>query len=336
MQENISLKPYNTFGIDATARYFFELDSVNKLLELQKLPLFNANRLILGGGSNILFTQNFDGVVIKNQLSGIEIVNETKTEVLIKAYAGEEWHTFVLFCLKNGWGGIENLSLIPGKVGASPMQNIGAYGVEIKDVFYSLEAWHIETEQMVTFDIDSCRFGYRESVFKNIYKGKYIICSVTYKLHKNIYKTNTDYGAIAQTLEAMKITNPTITDVSDAVINIRESKLPNPKEIGNAGSFFKNPVVNEDKLTTLLNKYSTMPYYKISDTEYKVPAGWLIEQAGWKGKRFGNCGVHKNQALVLVNYGNAKGNDIVELAQNIQADVLDKYGVEISPEVNFV
>lgn len=336
MQENVSLKPYNTFGIEAQARYFFELNSLNDLATLKTQPLFNTNRLILGGGSNILLTKDFDGIVVQNLLKGIEIIQETAESVLIKANAGEEWHQFVLFCIKNNFGGIENLSLIPGKVGASPMQNIGAYGVEIKDVFHSLKAWNIEKEQLETFKINDCHFGYRESVFKNIHKGKYLICSVTYKLYKNIYKTNTSYGAIAQTLEENGITTPTIQDVSNAVISIRQSKLPNPKEIGNAGSFFKNPVVEKQQLDILLSKHNNLPYYQVSDKEYKLPAGWLIDQAGWKGKRFNNYGVHKNQALVLVNYGGAKGKDIVKLAKDIQADILEKYGVEISPEVNFI
>lgn len=336
MQENVSLKPFNTFGIEAQARYFFELNSIKDLATLKTLPLFNTQRLILGGGSNILLTKNYDGIVVQNLLKGIEVVQETSNSVLIKSYAGEEWHQFVLHCIKNNFGGIENLSLIPGKVGASPMQNIGAYGVEIKDVFHSLEAWNIEKEHLETFYISDCNFGYRESVFKNIHKNKYIICSVTYKLHKNINKINISYGAIAQTLENDGVANPTIEDVSHAVIKIRESKLPNPKEIGNAGSFFKNPIIEKEHLNFLLQQNANMPYYQVSETEYKIPAGWLIEQAGWKGKRFNNYGVHKNQALVLVNYGGANGNDIVNLSKDVQADILEKYGVEISPEVNFI
>ncbi|MCD8528398.1 MAG: UDP-N-acetylmuramate dehydrogenase [Chitinophagales bacterium] len=256
-----------------------------------------------------MFTQNFDGLILLNNLKGIEKIEETENHVLVQAMSGEVWHNFVLKTLDWNVGGLENLSLIPGKVGASPMQNIGAYGVEIKDVFHSLQAWNIEKEQIETFYLDDCEFGYRESVFKRKLKDKYLIISVTYKLNKHP-KINTQYGDIEKTLEQMGITNPSIQDVSKAVIAIRSSKLPNPAEIGNAGSFFKNPVVKKEQADALKKQYENMPMYTVSDTETKIPAGWLIEQARWKGKRFDNYGVHAKQALVLVNYGGAKGNEI--------------------------
>lgn len=335
MQENISLKPFNTFGIQANARYYYGLDSLDKLADLGRLPAIHTSRLVLGGGSNVLFTKDFDGIVLHNQLRGIEVLKEDEDYVWVKAAAGEEWHNFVLHCIENHWCGIENMSLIPGKVGASPMQNIGAYGVEIKDVFHELEAWHIEKEQIETFNRDDCQFGYRESVFKHKLKNQYLILSVTLRLSKRPH-INISYGAIEEVLKTMGIDNPGVKDVSDAVISIRQSKLPDPAQIGNAGSFFKNPVVGSSFAEELAQKYSNMPQYKVSEEEVKIPAGWLIEQAGWKGRRFDNYGVHDKQALVLVNYGGAQGVEILELAHKIQADVKEKFGVEISPEVNFI
>lgn len=334
-QNNISLKKYNTFGIEAQARYFKELNDINQLGTLNTLPSFLDQRLILGGGSNVLLTKDFDGIVLHNNLKGIEIIRENEKEVHLKVAAGEVWHELVLHSIQKGYAGLENMSLIPGRVGAAPMQNIGAYGVELKDVFESLEAWNIEKQQIETFNLEQCQFGYRESVFKKSAKDKYLIISVSIKLQKEA-QVNVSYGAIEGTLNEMGITNPSIKDVSDAVIAIRSSKLPNPTEIGNAGSFFKNPIVAQSEVERLLKSNPQMPFYKIDAMKSKIPAGWLIEQAGWKGKKIGNYGVHKNQALVLVNYGGAKGNDIKNLAYEIKADVQNKFGIEINPEVNFV
>lgn len=337
MKTNISLKPYNTFGIDVQAKFFSEIKHVADIDALRSQAIFSQPKLILSGGSNILFTKHFDGLVIKNSIKGMGIISETETDIFIKVNAGESWHDFVLVCVENNWGGIENLSLIPGQVGTSPMQNIGAYGVEIKDVFHSLEAYHIQNGQIDTFTHSQCHFGYRESIFKKALKGKYIITSVIFKLSKKP-KVNVSYGAIQSILEERKITTPSIKDVSDAVISIRESKLPNPKEIGNAGSFFKNPVIAKSHFEKLQKENNSIVSYPISETQVKVPAGWLIENAGWKGRTLGTenaqYGVHKNQALVLVNYNNAKGNDIYKLAQDIQADVFGKYEIDLEMEVN--
>ena len=335
MHKNFSLKTFNTFGIEAQTQYFEELNDMHQLESLNNLPSFINNRLILGGGSNILLTKDFEGIVVHNNLKGIETVSENNKEVILKIAAGEVWHELVVYTIAKGYAGIENMSLIPGRVGAAPMQNIGAYGVELKDVFESLEAWNIEKQQIETFNLEQCQFGYRESVFKTTAKDQYIILSVNIKLQKEA-QVNVSYGAIESTLKEMGIENPSIKDVSDAVIAIRSSKLPNPAEIGNAGSFFKNPIVAHTEVIRLQKEYPQMPFYKITATESKIPAGWLIEQAGWKGKKIGNYGVHKNQALVLVNYGDAKGNDIKNLAFDIKADVQTKFGIEISPEVNFV
>jgi UDP-N-acetylmuramate dehydrogenase len=288
-----------------------------------------------------LFTQNFDGLVIKNSLKGIEVVVETETEVKVKVQAGEVWHNFVQWCIENNYAGIENLSLIPGLVGASPMQNIGAYGVEIKDVFEQLEAFHLSTGETVTFNLNDCAFGYRESVFKNKYQQQFFITSVTYRLaklssSKTNYRFKTDYGDIKNTLAEMQVYNLTLKAVSDAVCHIRTAKLPDPKVLGNAGSFFKNPSISRQKFEELVLKNPVMPSYLQNDGTLKIPAGWLIEQCGWKGKVIGNTGSHKSQALVLVNYGNATGNEIWKLAQEIKKSVLDKFGIEIMPEVNVV
>ena len=333
-KENVSLLPYNTFGIDVKASHFSSFQSVEDLKRLlsieQDLPIF-----VLGGGSNVLLTQDIKARVLKNEITGKEIVHEDQERVTVKVGAGENWHEFVLFALDKNWGGIENLSLIPGSVGASPMQNIGAYGVEIKDVFESLEALNLETLALETFSHQDCQFGYRESVFKRSLKGKYIITSVTYRLHKK-HQLNTSYGAIEQELESQHITSPTIKDVSEAVIAIRTSKLPDPKEIGNAGSFFKNPVVPKTTLSSIQLEYPDVPFYPIDEEQVKLPAGWLIEKAGWKGKRFEQYGVHKKQALVLVNYGGAKGEDIYALSTKILEDVLHKFNVSLEREVNIV
>ncbi|MEJ8755784.1 UDP-N-acetylmuramate dehydrogenase [Pontibacter sp. H259] len=336
LQSDFPLKPYNTFGIDVKAKLFARFESVQELQALLQLPeLKGEQKLILGGGSNLLFTKDFEGVVLQNGIKGIEIIREDEYYTFVKAGGGEVWHAFVLYTLEQNLGGVENLSLIPGTVGAAPLQNIGAYGVELKDVFYELEAVHLETGQTQVFTNEDCRFGYRESVFKNELKGQFIVTSVTFRLRKN-HKLNTSYGAIKTTLEEMNITQPTIQDVSAAVCHIRQSKLPDPKQIGNAGSFFKNPEIPVILYDVLKAQYPDMPAYPVSELTVKVPAGWLIEQCGWKGKVIDNYGVHKNQALVLVNYGGAAGSNIQQLAHDIIHSVEEKFGISLHPEVNIM
>lgn len=340
IQQNISLKKYNTFGIETTAKYFATFSSLNELKEAlsfnrQTITNNQSQTLILGGGSNILFTKNYDGLVLKNELKGIELVNEDEAFVYIKAAAGENWHQFVLHCINNNWAGVENLSLIPGNVGASPMQNIGAYGAEIKDVFYSLEAFHKTDKTTVVFNLNDCAFGYRESVFKRKYKDQFVIISVTYKLRKNAV-FNISYGAIEHELEKMGVEQLSVKAVSDAVINIRSSKLPNPAEIGNAGSFFKNPEIQSRQFEHLKSEYPNIVGYTLPAGTVKLAAGWLIEQCGWKGSRAGDAGCHAKQALVLVNYGNATGNEIFALSEKIIASVQQKFGVMLEREVNII
>ncbi len=335
IQENISLKPYNTFGIDVKAKHFVSVHNIDDLKQVLSLSKY-SNKLILGGGSNMLLTKNFDGLVIHINFKGISIISENDNTVIIKANAGENWHNFVLWCIENGYGGVENLSLIPGNVGTAPIQNIGAYGVELKDVFESCEAISLETKSLQSFSKSDCNFGYRNSVFKQEAKGKFIITSVCFKLSKQNHNLNINYGAISSELDQMKVSHPTIQDVSKAVISIRESKLPNPKKIGNSGSFFKNPVISKTLFNNLLKNFEDIPCYPVSKQEVKVPAGWLIEKAGFKGKRFGNYGVHKNQALVLVNYGDANGTDILNLSKLIQKTVHRLFGISIEAEVNIL
>lgn len=337
IQNDHSLTSYNTFGIESKAKYFTQFESIEDLVEIRETSYFKEeSKLILGGGSNVLFTKNQDALVLLNQVKGIEVISEDADSYLIAVGGGENWHEFVLFCIENNYAGIENMSLIPGSVGASPMQNIGAYGTEIKDVFYSLDAFHLETGEVHTFDNKSCNFGYRESVFKNKYKGEYIITKVVYRLQKKA-SVNTSYGAINQQLELKKIASPTIKDVSDAVIAIRQSKLPDPKEIGNSGSFFKNPIVSNTLIEKVKKEYPNLSTYPIDESSSKVAAGWLIDQAGWKGKTIANkYGVHKNQALVLVNYGGATGSQIYDLSSDIIDSVKDKYGIELEREVNIL
>jgi UDP-N-acetylmuramate dehydrogenase len=331
MQHNISLKPYNTFAIDAKAKDFAVFRSAE---ELASLLTDHKNILVLGGGSNVLFTKDFDGLVCKNEIGGIVIVKEDMHHVYVKAGAGENWHSFVMFCIERDLAGVENLSLIPGSVGASPMQNIGAYGVEIKDVFHDLEAFHIDSKKIVTFSHADCEFGYRESVFKNKLKGEYVILSVTFRLNK-VPEFNTSYGAIADELEKMN-EGVSIRTISQAVINIRSSKLPDPRVIGNAGSFFKNPTLGYAEYSVLKNSFPGVPSYPQEDGSFKIAAGWLIEQCGWKGYRRGDVGCHARQALVLVNYGNASGKDVYDLSEEIKVSVLDKFGVSLDREVNIV
>lgn len=334
IRENVDLKPYNTFGIHAIAKKFASFSSVDELSQLFQQEK-SMDFLILGGGSNVLLTRDFDGIVLKNDIKGIRIIKEDDDHVFIQAGAGEVWHEFVLKVIEMGYSGIENLSLIPGSVGASPMQNIGAYGVEIKDVFDSLEAYNIEEDRVDVFDKESCQFGYRESVFKRALKGKYVIVSVTYRLNKK-HVLNTSYGAIEQELKEMGISDPSIKDVSNAVIRIRSSKLPDPKVIGNAGSFFKNPVVTTDVLEKIRKEYDNVPNYPAPEGKVKLAAGWLIEKAGWKGKRFDGYGVHDRQALVLVNYGDSDGNKILDLSDKIINDIYEKFDVKLEREVNVI
>lgn len=335
IQEDISLKTYNTFGIDVTAKHFVSVSNIDDLKETLSLKEY-TNKLVLGGGSNMLLTKNFNGLVIHINLKGINIISEDDNTVTVKAHAGENWHEFVLWCINKDFGGIENLSLIPGNVGTAPIQNIGAYGVELKDTFESCEALSLETNSLQSFSKSDCNFGYRNSVFKQEAKGKFIITSVNFKLTKSNHTLSIKYGAITSQLELMQVNNPTIQNISKAVISIRETKLPNPKEIGNSGSFFKNPVISKTHFNTLLENFEDIPSYPVSEDKVKVPAGWLIEKAGFKGKKFGDYGVHKNQALVLVNYGNAKGIDILNLSKLIQKTVDRIFGISIEAEVNIL
>lgn len=333
IEQNVSLKPYNTFGLNAQAKLMARVGSIPELQEvLADGNLKREERFILGGGSNILLTRNVDGLVIKNEIDGIEVVGESPEHYFVRSGAGVVWHELVIHCIANGYAGIENLSLIPGNVGAAPMQNIGAYGVELKDVFHSLEAVEMATGDVRSFSNSECDFGYRESIFKRKLKGQFVISSVTLKLSKNP-NINTSYGAIEQELEAMGISTPTIKEVSQAVINIRQSKLPDPKVLGNSGSFFKNPVVSTSKFEELKAKYPNIPGYPAGD-DTKLAAGWLIEQCGWKGKVVGNTGSHAKQALVLVNYGNATGVEIFDLSQQIISSVYDTFDVHLEREVN--
>jgi UDP-N-acetylmuramate dehydrogenase len=337
IQENISLKSYNTFGIDARARFFAPFSKQDELLELlsfAKGPAANMPAMVLGGGSNILFTRDFDGLVMKNEIRGIEKVKENDDHIYIRAGAGENWHRFVMHCLDMNYAGVENLALIPGNVGASPMQNIGAYGVELKDVFDSLEAMHIRDKKPVLFSHADCEFGYRESVFKNKYRDQFIITHVTYRLNKKP-TFNTSYGAIEEELSRMK-TEKSISAIAHAVMHIRSSKLPDPAVIGNAGSFFKNPEVEPQLYEALKLSHPNIVAYPLPNGHLKLAAGWLIEQCGWKGYRIGDAGCHEKQALVLVNYGNAKGNEIFALSEKIQKDVYEKFGVRLQREVNVI
>ncbi|PIF60514.1 UDP-N-acetylmuramate dehydrogenase [Flavobacterium sp. 11] len=332
---NFSLKKYNTFGIEAKAKQFVAVHSVQDLKTILQENK-SQKKFILGGGSNMLLTKDIDALVIHIDLKGKKIIEENDDFVWVESQAGESWHEFVLWTIDQNFGGLENMSLIPGNVGTTPVQNIGAYGTEIKDTFVSCEAMTIENQEMKTFTKDECHFGYRESVFKNEVKNQYIITSVVFKLTKTNHKINTSYGDISSELEKNNITNPTLKDVSNAVIAIRQSKLPDPKELGNSGSFFKNPILLKSDFEKIHQQFPDMKYFDISETEVKVPAGWLIEQAGFKGKRFGDAGIHKNQALVLVNYGNATGQEILNVSKDIQETIFKTFGIHIEAEVNVI
>ncbi|WP_317899150.1 UDP-N-acetylmuramate dehydrogenase [Aurantibacillus circumpalustris] len=336
IKENINLKAFNTFGIEVYCDYFVEINSEEDFQDLVKNEIYKSQeKLIIGGGSNLLFTKDFKGIVIKNNLKGITIVKENENEALLKASAGEVWHEFVLYCIDKNYAGIENLSLIPGCVGASPMQNIGAYGVEIKEVFEQLEAFNMESGELKKFNKKECEFGYRESVFKHKFRNKFFISSVTFKLKKQA-AVNTSYGAINTELQAMNIVSPGIKDVSRAVINIRQSKLPDPKVTGNAGSFFKNPEVSNNKYNELKNQFENIVAYPLENGNYKLAAGWMIEQSGLKGQEYNGAAVHTKQALVLINKNNAKGKDVFELSTHVIKRVQDKFGVTLEREVNII
>ena len=335
VKHRINLKPYNTFGIEASALNFVEVTSLDELRQVLLDPAFK-DRLILGGGSNMLLTSDLNCLVVYVHIKGIRLLWEDEDFVALKVMAGENWHEFVQFAVDKGYGGIENLSLIPGNVGTAPIQNIGAYGVELCQVLHSCEAMEIATGKLRSFSNEDCRFGYRDSYFKNEGKGKYVVTSVTFKLTKKDHNLNTSYGAIREELNALGVTSPGLKDISRAVINIRNRKLPDPANLGNSGSFFKNPVIPVSQYNALLKDFPDMPHYVVDPENYKVPAGWLIEQCGLKGYRKGDAGVHKNQALVLVNHGDASGKEILELARMIKKSVESKFGIALAPEVNIL
>ena len=335
IKHHFSLKKYNTFGIEAKAKQFV---AVQSLVDLKNILEENKTqkKFILGGGSNMLLTKDIDALVIHIDLKGKKILEEDEDFAWVESQAGENWHEFVLWTIDQNFGGLENMSLIPGNVGTTPVQNIGAYGTEIKDTFVSCQAITIDNQEIKNFLKEECNFGYRESIFKNDIKDQYIITSVVFKLTKKNHKINISYGDIVAELNKNNITKPTLKDVSNAVIAIRQSKLPDPKVLGNSGSFFKNPILIKSDFEKIHQQFPEMKYYDISETEVKVPAGWLIEQAGFKGKRFGDAGIHKNQALVLVNYGNATGQEILNVSRAIQETIFNKFGIHIEAEVNVI
>lgn len=332
-QLNFSLKDLNTFGIDVKARRFIRVQEVSELEELLKKN-YGSELFILGGGSNMLLTQDIEKTVVHLDLKGIEILEETEDEVVLEVMAGENWHQFVLFCIENDYGGLENLSLIPGNVGTAPIQNIGAYGVELKDVFEHCTVLDTQTLDQRKYFREDCEFGYRDSIFKKAAKGRFIILKVAFRLSTKNHQLKTSYGAISSYLKEKGVKEPSIRDISEAVIHIRQSKLPDPRVLGNSGSFFKNPVLEKQSLLNLQKEHPDLPYYELDDGQVKIPAGWLIEKAGFKGYRKGDAGVHKNQALVLVNYGEATGDEILRLALQIKEEVKQRFGISIEAEVN--
>ncbi|GGE41436.1 UDP-N-acetylmuramate dehydrogenase [Psychroflexus planctonicus] len=335
IEKNASLKEFNTFGLDVKAKQYIAINSEDELKHI--LKRFYAEELfVLSGGSNILLTKNVEATVLHIQIKGIKVIKEQKNHVLVEAKAGENWHAFVLWCIEKNYGGLENLSLIPGYVGTSPIQNIGAYGVELKDSFVSCKAIHKQTLEEVTFTKEDCKFGYRDSIFKNAYKNQFIITSVCFELTTKKHSLKTSYGAIQAELKQHKIGNPSIKDISEAIIQIRQSKLPDPRKIGNSGSFFKNPVVDAAFFKKVYTTHPEMPFYELPDGTYKIPAGWLIESCGFKGMTKGDAGVHKKQALVLVNYGEATGEDIQNLAKAIQYKVQQVFNIQLEAEVNII
>lgn len=337
IKQNVDLFPYNTFGLHSTAKFFTTLDSAEEAITLFASDIFRKEKhFILGGGSNILLTKNYDGLVAKVEIMGKDVIAEDDSSITLRVGSGENWHHFVMYCVDQNFGGIENLSLIPGTVGAAPMQNIGAYGVEIKKNILGVEAIEISTGDVRYFDNDGCRFGYRESIFKHEVKDQFLISSITLKLTKRDHQFNISYGAIDETLKKFGAQNLSIKAISDAVINIRSSKLPDPARIGNAGSFFKNPSIQADLMDSIKKDFPSLPSYPSTDGLVKIPAAWLIEQCGWKGKTFDNIGVHQHQALVLVNYGGGDGEKIWELAMKIKESVKEKFNISLQPEVNVI
>jgi UDP-N-acetylmuramate dehydrogenase len=331
-KEELSLKNYNTFGIDVQAKKIVFLKSIDQLTNIKNLE----SCFFLGGGSNVLLTQDVDKTVIVNKVCGIHTIAESESTIQLEIASGENWHDLVLYCVDHNYGGIENMSLIPGSVGAAPMQNIGAYGVEVKDVLNYVKAVNLKTLEEKTFSNKECEFGYRESIFKKEAKGQYFISAIGISLTKQNHQLNTSYGAIQEVLKSKDITAPSIKDISDAVIEIRQSKLPDPKELGNSGSFFKNPVIEKSHFDKLVQEFPTIKSYPIDNNLVKIPAGWLIESLGWKGKRVGNTGSHKNQALVLVNYGGVKGSEVKKLSEDIKQSVWDTYQIKLETEVNII
>ncbi|MFO8067067.1 MAG: UDP-N-acetylmuramate dehydrogenase [Bacteroidales bacterium] len=337
LKKDFSLKRYNTFGINAKAEGFVEIESIKDFADLHYNRFYGYNKILfLGGGSNLLFVNDYNGLIIKVSLKGKSVLKEDSEYVYVESMAGEEWDEFVEFCVLNNWSGIENLSLIPGNVGAAPIQNIGAYGVELKDVFHSLKAVNISSGEICEFSNDDCKFGYRDSIFKNEAKGQYVVISVVLKLKKENHELKLQYGGVKDALSRQNILQPSIKDVREVICSIRQKKLPDVDKIGSAGSFFKNPFVTKDKYERIKYKYPEVVAFKENDKLYKLAAAWLIDKAGWKAYREGDVGVYDKQALVLVNYGNAKGSDILALAEKIQKSVKDTFDVDIQPEVNIV
>ena len=333
IRKNISLKKYNSFNIDVNAKEFVEVNSKDELIEIANRTR-DKNVLYLGGGSNILFTRDFDGIVIHLNIKGVQFEKTNSDQTVVQANAGENWNNFVEFCIKNNLGGIENLSMIPGNVGSAPVQNIGAYGVELKDVFLTCEVFNKNDLSIKIYNLEDCKFEYRNSIFKE--NKNLIILSVRLKLKNKNHKINSSYGGINDELKKLKISKPTIKDISNVVCSIRKRKLPDPKKIGNAGSFFKNPVVKKDKLEWIKKYFNDVPSYKLDDKNYKIPAAWLIESAGLKGKELDGFGIHKTQPLVLVNYGGAKGEDIYKLSLSIKEIIFKIFKIELETEVNII
>ena len=337
IEKNVSLLPFNTFAIDAKAKLFCTVRSVEDVQALIQSEVFkNEKHLILGGGSNLLLTKDPDALVIRNEIKGIKVMAESDNAITLEVGSGENWHGFVLYCVDHNFGGVENLSLIPGTVGAAPMQNIGAYGVEVRNCIVKVDVVDLKTGKVSSLTNEECRFGYRESIFKHEYKDICFITAVTFTLTKRDHHLNTSYGAIRDVLTQQGIETPTIRGISNAVISIRQSKLPDPAKIGNAGSFFKNPSVTQEIFDLIRKSYPNVPSFNDANGLFKIPAAWLIEQCGWKGKTLSNIGVHQHQALVLVNYGGGKGSDIWQLAMNIQSSVKEKFNITLQPEVNVI
>lgn len=337
IKSGIDLSTYNTLGVSAVASQFVDVKSVDQLINLFRNGFFDDHYpFVLGGGSNILFLDDPSQPIIKVSITGKKIVEDQPDSVKVEIGAGENWHDFVTWTVENNLGGVENLALIPGTVGAAPIQNIGAYGVELDQVFDSLELFDLEDGTFKKFGKNKCRFGYRDSIFKQELKGKIIVTRVTLNLTQDNHAIEDSYNSLQSYLKEKEINEPTIRDIYEAVIDIRTSKLPDPKLIGNAGSFFKNPVIDNEQFQVLQSRYSDMPNYKLNDDEVKIPAAWLIEKAGWKGKRVGDVGTYENQALVIVNHGNATGSEIFKFSKKIQESVLDKFGIELIPEVNII